>query len=143
MRFFTALFGIATFAVAALAQGNIQFTSVPPSVVVGQAYTITWSGGDPNQPVTIILRQGDPNNLSTVETITSKGTEGARCIEQKLTISKQPRRVVRSSGRQIRTSQMAARTLFRSFRATALPTTLQCSPSPAALLQQLPALRPR
>ena len=81
MRFFTALFGVVTFAVAALAQSGIQFTSYPPSVVVGQPYTLTWSGGDPTQPVTIILREGNPGALTTVKTITSKGAEGVPCVE--------------------------------------------------------------
>ncbi len=77
MRFFTALFGIVTFAVAALAQGGgIAFTSTPSSVSVGQSYTVTWSGGDPTQPVTIILREGNPSALTTVSTITSKETRG-------------------------------------------------------------------
>jgi hypothetical protein len=82
MRFFTALFAIATFAIAALAQ-DIAFTSVPPAVNVGQSYTLTWSGGDPNQPVTIILRQGDPGDLTTVSTITSKETEETHVLSSR------------------------------------------------------------
>ena len=75
MRFFTALFGVVTFAIVALAQSTIQITSIPSSVTVGQPVTITWSGGDPTQPVTLILRSGNPGDLTTITTITSKGTE--------------------------------------------------------------------
>lgn len=143
MRFFTALFGIATFAVAVLAQGGIQFTSVPPSVNVGQSYTITWSGGDSTQPVTIVLREGNPGDLTTVATITSKGTEDVCFVEHKLTTRKQPQPAVRTRGRLIRTSQMAAPILSRSNRAPAMSTTLSSSPSPAVLLRQLLPLKLR
>jgi len=44
-----------------LAQSSIQFTSVPTSVVVGQTYTLTWSGGQSDQAGvdTTLLASGD------------------------------------------------------------------------------------
>lgn len=63
------LFGSAALIALVSAQG-VAFTSVPDSVVAGETYTIEYSG-DPNVPAEIILRQGDQNDLDTVETITT------------------------------------------------------------------------
>ena len=81
--------GLSALATLAAAQGQLGFTSVPSSVTAGQPATVTFSNGDNSvsarthlwsslhptnprvQPVTIILRQGDPNNLSTITTLTS------------------------------------------------------------------------
>ena len=72
MHFIKNVVALSLFAVAALAQGNLQFTSTPPTVEVGKSYTITWSGGNTAEPVTITLREGSPGDLKTVSTITSK-----------------------------------------------------------------------
>lgn len=82
---------IATLALAALAQ-NIAFTSWPVSLKVGEPATVTWAGGNGEvsqrypgsrfnpsnelQPVTIILRQGDPSNLRDVKVLTEAATGG-------------------------------------------------------------------
>jgi hypothetical protein len=76
--FFRVSLAVATFVSAVLAQSGIAFTSVPTSVIAGQTYTITWSGGDNTQPATITLREGDPNNLQTVGTITSESLPSKR-----------------------------------------------------------------
>merc|ERR1711881_638803 len=70
---------VAVFAAYAAAQaaGQLAFTTLPGSIQAGQSYTLEWAGGDATAPVTIILRQGDPNNLDTVSTITTTAT-GAR-----------------------------------------------------------------
>ncbi|KIW19967.1 hypothetical protein PV08_00542 [Exophiala spinifera] len=52
----------------ALAQTKIAFTHVPAAVVGGGSYNITWGGGD-DTPVTITLREGDPDDLKTIETL--------------------------------------------------------------------------
>jgi len=66
---------VALFAVYAVAQSSIAFTSFPTNVQAGQTYNLTWEGGDSTQPVTILLRQGDPNNLQTVTSLTSTYTQ--------------------------------------------------------------------
>ncbi|KIW23192.1 uncharacterized protein PV07_11412 [Cladophialophora immunda] len=58
----------------ALAQARIAFTSVPALVVAGQSYNISWAGGD-GSPVTITLREGDPNDLKTIATLADGVTE--------------------------------------------------------------------
>ena len=50
----------------------IAFTHVPAFVAVGKTYKINWAGGDPSLPVTITLREGDPDALKTLATLTSK-----------------------------------------------------------------------
>ncbi|KIW56142.1 hypothetical protein PV05_04824 [Exophiala xenobiotica] len=52
----------------ALAQTKIAFTHVPAVVVAGESYNITWGGGD-GTSVTITLREGDPNELKTIDTL--------------------------------------------------------------------------
>jgi Ser-Thr-rich glycosyl-phosphatidyl-inositol-anchored membrane family len=54
---------------------NIAFTHAPgSSVQAGQPFTIMWDGADDSAPVTITLKQGDPNNLQTVALITGMST---------------------------------------------------------------------
>lgn len=50
-------------ALATTALAKVAFTTV---AVEGQQVKLEWVGGDPNQPVTIHLRKGDPNALETV-----------------------------------------------------------------------------
>ncbi|KAI9749118.1 MAG: hypothetical protein M1815_002732 [Lichina confinis] len=54
-----------------VAQGRVSFTSVPTSVKAGEPVVVEYDG-DLTQSATIILRQGDPDDLATVETITRK-----------------------------------------------------------------------
>jgi len=74
---FKSVVGAALFAVAAVAQTVIQFTSFPSSVQVGSTYQITWQGGDSSAPATIILRKGPSGNLGTVETLTTTAVGGS------------------------------------------------------------------
>lgn len=76
MRFLATLVAVAASLTTALAQVNIAFTSTPVAVVVGQQVNITWGGGDGVTPVTITLRKGDPQNLQTISTLTSTGSDG-------------------------------------------------------------------
>lgn len=77
MQFFKALlFGSAALVSLVAAQDEpLALTVVPESVEAGQPVTIEYSG-DPNVPTTLTLRKGDPNDLDTVETITTSGTGG-------------------------------------------------------------------
>merc|ERR1711881_619168 len=79
---------VAVFAAYAAAQaaGQLAFTTLPGSIQAGQSYTLEWAGGDATAPVTIILRQGDPNNLDTVSTITTTATGGSYTWEVPSTI---------------------------------------------------------
>ncbi|EXJ74156.1 uncharacterized protein A1O5_02450 [Cladophialophora psammophila CBS 110553] len=58
----------------ASAQARIAFTSVPALVVAGDSYNITWAGGD-GSPVTITLREGDPEDPKTIATLADGVTE--------------------------------------------------------------------
>ncbi|KAL8675887.1 MAG: hypothetical protein Q9186_007532 [Xanthomendoza sp. 1 TL-2023] len=63
--------------VAAVAQTNpngIAFTGTPASITPGQSVNITWGGGNPSQPVTLTLREGDYRNTQFVRVITGSAT---------------------------------------------------------------------
>ncbi|EON64295.1 hypothetical protein W97_03526 [Coniosporium apollinis CBS 100218] len=77
MRFFQAILAASAFVGSALAQTNLALTSVPSEVVAGNTYTITYTAPDLDQPVTITLRKGDPNNLNTIGELTSDATGGS------------------------------------------------------------------
>ncbi|KAK5079816.1 hypothetical protein LTR70_003985 [Exophiala xenobiotica] len=47
---------------------NIAFTSTPALVEAGESYNITWGGGD-DTGVTVTLRRGNPQDLTTIDTI--------------------------------------------------------------------------
>jgi len=66
---------VAAYAVAQ--SSTLQFTSFPANVQAGTQVTLTWTGGDSTQPVTILLKQGDPTNLDTVGTLTTSATGGS------------------------------------------------------------------
>ncbi|KAL8723814.1 MAG: hypothetical protein Q9181_007174 [Wetmoreana brouardii] len=77
MHFTKSLLIGATAIVAAVAQSSsslIAFTSTPASVTAGSDATLRWSGGDPSQPVTILLRQGQSENLKTVAVVSGAAT---------------------------------------------------------------------
>ncbi|KAL8821504.1 MAG: hypothetical protein Q9223_000470 [Gallowayella weberi] len=86
MHFIKSLF-IGTFAVvAAVAQtnpGGIAFTGTPASITPGQSVNITWGGGDPSQPVTLTLREGDYRNTQFVRVITGTffSTQHRSCVD--------------------------------------------------------------
>ncbi|KAK5056144.1 hypothetical protein LTR84_012697 [Exophiala bonariae] len=65
MLFGKAFFASASLITCALAQARLAFESVPAVAVTGETYNITWGGGD-GSAVTITLRKGDPNDLTTV-----------------------------------------------------------------------------
>ena len=73
MRFFEVVISGAALISAVFA---VEFNDVPKSFEAGKTYTITYSPKD-NTPTTIKLRQGDPNNLSTLATITTTATGGS------------------------------------------------------------------
>ena len=64
MLFSKAILLGASLVTCALAQ-KPAFSSVPAVAVQGETYNITWGGGD-GSAVTITLRKGDPNDLSTI-----------------------------------------------------------------------------
>ncbi|KAK5070751.1 hypothetical protein LTS08_000398 [Lithohypha guttulata] len=70
---FSTLFAAAPLLAIALAQ-KVAFTSVPASLAAGDSYNITWGSGD-GTPVSLTLRRGDPNYLSTVATIADNVAE--------------------------------------------------------------------
>ncbi|KAI4237196.1 MAG: hypothetical protein L6R40_005974 [Gallowayella cf. fulva] len=57
-------------AVAQTTSDGIAFTGTPSSITPGQSVNITWGGGDPSQPVTLTLREGDYRNTQFVRVIT-------------------------------------------------------------------------
>ncbi|GAM90500.1 hypothetical protein ANO11243_085440 [Dothideomycetidae sp. 11243] len=71
------LLAAATFAGFCAAQSSsLNFTNVPTSVTAGQAVTIEYTTGSPNEPVTITLRKGDTADSQTIQTLTSSATNG-------------------------------------------------------------------
>ena len=55
----------------ATAQAKIAFTQVPgDSVTAGQSFELKWDGAADDAPVTITLKQGDPDDLTTVALVT-------------------------------------------------------------------------
>jgi hypothetical protein len=73
MQFSSVLLAAATLAVAKA----VQFTNNAAqleAITAGTAFNITWSGA--SGPVTLLLKDGDPSNLQTVETIQGKSLSG-------------------------------------------------------------------
>ena len=60
-----ALLSAASLLTLAFAQEKIAFASLPAVAVQGETYNVTWGGGD-GTAVTLTLRKGDPNDLSTI-----------------------------------------------------------------------------
>lgn len=74
MQFSSVLLAAATLAVAKA----VMFTNTAAQlegVTAGTPVNITWSGA--SGPVTLLLKDGDPTNLQTVEIIQSKSLSGA------------------------------------------------------------------
>lgn len=67
MRFFEVVISGAALIATAFA---VEFNDVPTSIEPGKTYTITYSPKD-NTPTEIILREGDPNALDTIGSLTS------------------------------------------------------------------------
>ncbi|CAI7590528.1 unnamed protein product [Penicillium glandicola] len=60
-----------------LAADPLAFTSWPKEPLeAGKAVTLTWTGAAPDQPVTIVLRQGPSDNLKDVKAITTDAEGG-------------------------------------------------------------------
>lgn len=68
MQFTTRFFAISATVAQVLAQP--QLTNSGYSVTEGQPFTITWTNAD--GPVTLLLKDGASNDLSTVATIACK-----------------------------------------------------------------------
>ena len=74
---FTRSLLLSALATYAAAQSKVLFfTHVPNPITDGEKQAITYSTNDTQSPVTIILRQGDSNNLQTVETLTKSSVGG-------------------------------------------------------------------
>ncbi|KAM5442974.1 hypothetical protein MferCBS31731_001847 [Microsporum ferrugineum] len=76
MHFFKTLIAGAALVASVVAQGKISFTSFPSSLQAGKPCEITWTGGNPQAPVTITLRKGESTNLKDVAVLTSSATGG-------------------------------------------------------------------
>jgi hypothetical protein len=60
---------IATFSALAAAQNPFTFTTLT-SITAGTPFNITWAPSTGTvQTVTLVLRQGDPTHLTTIQTI--------------------------------------------------------------------------
>ncbi|KAJ5971341.1 Cell wall beta-glucan synthesis [Penicillium vulpinum] len=67
----------ASFVTLALAGDPLAFTSWPKEPLeAGKPVTLTWIGAAPDQPVTILLRQGSSGDLQDVKPITTEGRNG-------------------------------------------------------------------
>ncbi|KAI9869037.1 MAG: hypothetical protein M1813_002860 [Trichoglossum hirsutum] len=77
MHLFKTLFAIASAVAVVAAQSSLMLTTTFTSVAAGDSVKITWAGGDPTAPVTLVLRSGDPNNLNAGSVITSSATGGS------------------------------------------------------------------
>lgn len=74
---FTNAILLGAFAALAAAQSSVLvFTHVPNPITDGQAQAITFATNDTTTPVTILLRQGQSNNLQTVSTLTCEYIQG-------------------------------------------------------------------
>lgn len=69
-KIITVACALVSIAQASPKSARIQFTHTPGPATVGTNNTIEWSEGNGDR-VTLILRQGDPNNLQTVGIIAS------------------------------------------------------------------------
>ncbi|CAG8909867.1 unnamed protein product [Penicillium egyptiacum] len=67
----------ASFVSIGLAADPLSFTSWPKEPLEpGKPVTLTWTGATPNEPVTILLRQGSAGNLQDVKPITGEARDG-------------------------------------------------------------------
>ncbi|KAK8218382.1 Ser-Thr-rich glycosyl-phosphatidyl-inositol-anchored membrane family-domain-containing protein [Phyllosticta capitalensis] len=78
MRFFASIVGALALVASAVAQSaDVSLTEYPSNVQAGQTYTIKYTATDLSKPCTLTLRRGDPNDLSTVATITTNAVGGS------------------------------------------------------------------
>ncbi|EFR02152.1 extracellular matrix protein [Nannizzia gypsea CBS 118893] len=63
--------------IAAVAAEKLAFTSFPSGLTAGQPFTVTWTGGNADLPVTITLRHGPSDDLKDVSILTSSATGGS------------------------------------------------------------------
>lgn len=61
---------------AAAQSAVLTFTRVPNPITDGEPQAILYATNDTQSPVTIILRQGNANNLQTVQTLTTDAAGG-------------------------------------------------------------------
>jgi len=66
-----------TLSVLASSVFALTFTSAPSTVVAGSTYTLTYTTDDTTDPVSIVLRKGNPAALDTIGTLTSTATGGS------------------------------------------------------------------
>lgn len=77
MKAFFAVLLSAAVALAEGAVGKLAINDFPAEgAVAGTSYTVTYTAPDQTKPVTILLRNGDPGNLETVDTLTTTATGG-------------------------------------------------------------------
>ena len=75
--FFTKALLLGALAVFAAAQSDVlTFTRVPNPVTDSEPQAITYATNDTSSPLMITLRQGNPNNLQTVDVLTTDATGG-------------------------------------------------------------------
>ncbi|KAK7554603.1 Ser-Thr-rich glycosyl-phosphatidyl-inositol-anchored membrane family-domain-containing protein [Phyllosticta citricarpa] len=78
MRFFTTIVSAFALVATAVAQSaSVQITDYPQSVTAGQTYTIKYTATDINKPCTLTLRRGNPNDLTTISTLTTDAVGGS------------------------------------------------------------------
>jgi hypothetical protein len=69
---FGKILAVAACALVTVSQAaKLQFTTIPGPATIGVPTQIKWVGGSGNE-VTLILRKGDPSDLSTIGIIASK-----------------------------------------------------------------------
>lgn len=70
------LLGASLAALAAAQSAVLTFTRVPNPITDGEPQAILYATNDTQSPVTLILRQGAANDLTTIQTLTTDATGG-------------------------------------------------------------------
>ncbi|EPS31511.1 hypothetical protein PDE_06466 [Penicillium oxalicum 114-2] len=76
MRFTSFLAASASLFAVVYANAPLAFTAWPSDIQAGKPVTLTWEGGAPDQPVTLMLRKGASTDLQDVQIITAQGRDG-------------------------------------------------------------------
>ncbi|KAJ5183755.1 hypothetical protein N7492_001371 [Penicillium capsulatum] len=76
MRFTSVLAVSASLLAVGYAADPLAFNSWPKDIQAGKPVTLTWSGADPHEPVTLTLKKGAAGNLDDVEIITDEAKDG-------------------------------------------------------------------